>query len=147
MSELSDRLTNMGLPWPIIGAAAWVFPGLGHFLLGERLRGIIVACTLIPLFLAGVYIGGVDVVDREKDRLWFAGQVLIGPTALVVDYVRSSNKPPNHSIGRVNELGTLYSALAGVMNLLVILDVVGRTEEENTSSVEPPGGVDRRRTV
>jgi hypothetical protein len=30
------------------------------------------------------------------------------------------------ALGRVNEIGTLYCAIAGVMNLLVILDAVGR---------------------
>ncbi|QNN23020.1 hypothetical protein HED60_12325 [Planctomycetales bacterium ZRK34] len=129
------------MPVPLVAAAAWVVPGLGHVLIGEHRRGVIVGVTLLSLFIGGLLVGGVDVIDRRQDTLWFAGQALIGPLALVVDQVHSyfdadgSPAPPQAgqpmpayevSVGRVNELGTLYCTLAGVLNLLVILDVIGR---------------------
>ncbi len=45
-----------------------------------------------------------------------------------LDLLTRTDPPPVYrlSIGRVNELGTLYCTLAGVLNLLLILDVVGR---------------------
>jgi len=44
------------------------------------------------------------------------------------DFLADPDAPKayTHSIARVNELGTLYCTLAGVMNLLVLLDLVGR---------------------
>lgn len=145
-------------PWPIIAVAGWVLPGLGHALLGEGRRGLVVGGMMLILFIAGLLIGGIDVVDRERDTLWFAGQAMIGPAAFIADYAHQrldekrdrqvdaygtqhnlgqhealtqmvrTDQPLVYrtSVGRVNEIGTLYCAIAGVMNLLAILDAVGR---------------------
>ena len=147
-------------PWPLVALGGWVLPGLGHVLAGHTRRGVIVGVTLLLLFTAGLLIGGIDVVDRKNDTLWFAGQALLGPVALGADYAhrrlddardaqvagyaRGHNLSDEQalnalreegtvayrtSVGRVNELGTLYATLAGVMNLLVILDAVGKASE------------------
>lgn len=145
-----NRPARSALPeyaWPLAALLAWLLPGLGHWAVGERRRGVIVGLTLLALFTAGLIIGGIDVVDRRRDTLWFVGQALIGPVALAVDQyhthldaqagsdISDSPEPPaagrpdppyHRSLGRVNELGTLYCTLAGVLNLLAILDVVGR---------------------
>ena len=130
---------------PAAAILAWVWPGLGHISLGERRRGFLVMFGVLFLFLGGVLIGGIDTVDRKDDRLWFLAQALVGPIALVVDFANQSllkNEPKNwveryetgdpqveawlrrKGLGHVNEMGTLYSALAGLMNLVVILDAL-----------------------
>ncbi len=97
------------------------------------------------LFLGGVLIGGIDVVDRKEDRLWFWAQALCGQIALAVDFTNQTflkTWPPDGAgrsderdskaiaqlgrkgLGRVNEMGTLFCALAGLMNLVVILDAL-----------------------
>ena len=153
-----STLTARPKPWPLIALAGWLLPGLGHAVLGEGLRGLIAGVTLLLLFTAGLLIGGIDVVDRQRDTLWFAGQAMIGPAAFVADYAHRrldekrdrqvdaygtehglgdhealtqmirTGQPLAYrtSVGRVNEIGTLYCAIAGVMNLLAILDAVGR---------------------
>lgn len=164
-------------PWPLTALAAWLLPGLGHFIIGYRRRGLILGVTLLTLFGAGLLIGGVRVVDRERETLWFAGQSLIGPVAPVIDLYRRalegqlSHQVDEHadavrrelgeyadndrvllhmleesepvpayrrSLGRVNELGTLYCTLAGVLNLLVILDVIGRSSSAPIHPAPPP---------
>lgn len=142
--------------WPLAALLAWVLPGMGHWFIGERRRGVIVGGTLLAMFFGGMLVGGLDVIDYRRDRIWFAGQALIGPIAIGVNMVHAAMDPPPTvsrdretnrihreypephaptagyepkyypSIGRVNELGTLYCTLAGVLNLLAILDVVGR---------------------
>ena len=100
--------------------------------------------------------GGIDSIDNEDDPLWFYAQVLNGPLAIVINIANQSllgDLPPDvtdrflqgddevltmlqrKGLGRVNEMGTLFSALAGLMNLVVILDALqgpggGRREEE-----------------
>lgn len=142
--------------WPLTALLGWVLPGLGHWLIGERRRGVIVGITLLALFTSGLLIGSIDVVDRRHDTLWFIGQAFIGPYALAVDYYHTrldANDPPgppapgraapayHRSLGRVNELGTLYCTLAGVLNLFAILDVVGR---QNTAPIEEDDAQPRR---
>ncbi len=84
------------------------------------------------LFLGGVLIGGVDAVDRRNDPLWFVAQALCGPIAFGTDLAnqRLLSDPQvrlrRKSLSHINEFGTLYAALAGLMNLVVILDALHR---------------------
>jgi len=105
-------------------------PGLGHYLLGERSRAAILAMSIGLLWLAGLVIGGVSVCDSEKRPWWFVGQVLLAPS-LVVNYVHqrqvsdhSSHYEPSY--GHMSEQGVLYTALAGLLNLLAVMDVAYR---------------------
>lgn len=109
------------------------------------------------MVLVGVLVGGADVVDRDEDRMWFVPQALVGPVVFGVDLVNQTllktgrvgeivsfdtdernirQHPVNRykSIGRVNELGTLFVALAGLMNLCMMFDAATR----------PPGPSDER---
>lgn len=130
---------------------SWLWPGLGHISIGQRRRGLLIMFGILFLFVAGILIGGLDVVDRKRDRLWFLAQSLCGPVAFVADYANQNliGRLPDRfredrdwmmryergdeaarrqlrrvSLGRVNEIGTLYIALAGLMNLVVILDAL-----------------------
>ncbi len=138
---------------PIELIAALLIPGLGHFLGGERRRGVCISAGVLGLFFGGMLIGGIDVIDSREDRIWFFGQACVGPVAFGVDWVhqnkfkvidpktkqlRSANPdegrdargfavaggtPPNEkSINKVNDLGTLFATIAGMMNLIVVLD-------------------------
>ena len=130
---------------PTAAILAWLWPGLGHIQLGERRRGFLVMFGVLFLFVGGVLIGGIDSVDRREDRLWFLAQLLCGPIAMGVDVANQSiikRLPPDWKVryqqgdpevrrqlrhkglGHVNEMGTLYSALAGLMNLVAILDAL-----------------------
>ena len=82
------------------------------------------------LFLGGIFIGGVDVVDRRNDKLWFFAQVICGPIAFATDLLNQKFLSSDEDVIRRkstshnNEIGTLFTALAGLMNLVVILDVL-----------------------
>ena len=137
---------RIDLPYPLAAVAAWLLPGLAHWLMGERKRGLAVGAAILGLFLAGLLVGGIDVVDRRRNTLWYVGQALVGPMGVVAGEAHvylDDHAPPQmdgpgrpeagytRSIGRVNELGTLYCTLAGVLNLFAILDAVGRTDEKD----------------
>lgn len=130
--------------WNVAAAVAgWLFPGLGHFLLGQRRRGVILAISISLLWIGGLTLGGISVIDRKTHPAWFIGQMLVSPSVLVNYYhVRlraelpgepqpqtSPNQPPppyEPSFSHVHEEGTLCTALAGLLNLLAIMDVVYR---------------------
>ena len=137
---------------PAAAAAAWLVPGLGHVVLGERARGAAIGLTIGLLWLGGVLIGGICVVDRQEHPAWFIGQAMAAPS-LVADYVlrvhlKPGYRPPGEgrssyvpSFGRANEQGILYTALAGLLNLLAILDVVYR--DANHRSMRRQAAPDR----
>lgn len=125
--------------WHIVPAVAtWLVPGLGHYLLGQKARCLILAVSILGLWLAGLVIGGISVIDREQHMAWFIGQVFVSPS-IVVDgyhqYLRNRqiggpmpDDDPMYepSYGRMHEQGTLYTALAGMLNILAIMDVIYR---------------------
>ena len=117
---------------PLAGVAAWVFPGLGHIIRGEKRRGRIIMFGMLLLIVCGLLVGGVDCVDRVRDRLWFLAQSVCGPIVLAADLVNQQyvQKLPEDeryaaiALNKPNEMGTLFIALAGLMNLVVIMDAI-----------------------
>lgn len=136
---------------PICLVAAALVPGLGHFLGGEKRRGVLAGVGIIGLFVGGLLIGGIDVIDSKEDFPWFLGQACVGPASFAIDHYHQGLKvydpvlrqsrsaypgeargpdgqpipgtPPNtKSVGRVNEIGTLYTTIAGMINLIAIID-------------------------
>jgi len=100
-SDLSRRSSHRPSPGnepggvsPIAGLLAWVLPGLGHVYRGEPARGAMVAVGVLGLFVGGVLIGGLAVVDttssRFETRISFAGQVFAGPVVIATNRIHQS---------------------------------------------------------
>lgn len=143
--------------WNIPAAvAAWLFPGLGHLLAGHTKRGAILMACIGGLWTVGLLVGGISVVQSHNAdgslRPWYLGQALIAPCIAVeytLDRFRARNEgadpePGDESIpyqpayGRAAEVGTLYTALAGLLNLLAIIDIAYR-EPRSTEHLLPLG--------
>jgi hypothetical protein len=175
---------------------AWLIPGSGYFMIGQRSRGITAGIAIVALFLGGLLVGGIriadppgwgqygymtqlvqrynprsremfdfytrvdpssaeqarDPADDDRDRSigpalyhqpqaeladkpWYLGQILCGPIALLASAVSINAAhpaagssleawPSSHS--RSWEIGALYTAVAGMLNLLVIIDSAQR---------------------
>jgi drug/metabolite transporter (DMT)-like permease len=136
---MEERVFN-----PIAAVLAWLWPGAGHLFLRQKRRGRFIMFGVLFLFVGGIFIGGVDSIDRRDDRLWFLAQGLCGPVAFAVDWVNQTKvktlpKPEQYdaiAINKPNEIGTLFSAMAGLMNLIVILDAMFCVPREDTVFVE-----------
>lgn len=138
------------------GAAlsGWFVPGFGQILIGHRRRGIYAMIGVFGLFVGGLFLGGIDCVDRKEDPLWFYAQAGAGPIAFAADFANVSllktgrvgklveSPPPFMSRGAaplvstfksvtpMNEIGTLFCALSGLMNVVVIFDALKRRRLE-----------------
>ncbi len=135
---------NASPKWHFAGAiATWLIPGAGHFMLGQKGRGVIILASIGLIWVGGLFIGGVGVFDRKGHPVWFMGQMLIAPSVLVEGYHRSLQStgglPPRPddpngayqpSFGHVHEQGVLYTSLAGMLNLLAIMDVLYRDPKD-----------------
>ena len=151
---------------PLAGLVACVFPGAGHLVLGQRKRGVLAMVGVMGLFFFGLLIGGIDAIDSKENRVWFYGQMLVGPSTIVVDQIHQKNfkaydlrtgalrngypgehrvedgsraiwqpltqaqiesgmGPPNlPGLGRLNEIAMLSIVLAGMLNLIVVIDAL-----------------------
>jgi hypothetical protein len=140
---------------PVAAVLAALVPGAGHVFLGETRRGVLIGVGVLSMFLGGMLIGGIGVVDRRENFIWFLGQAMVGPLAFGVDYVHQTQfkiqtagngariaepdegrdpgtgrsvrgvaPPYERSLGRVHELGTLFATIAGMMNLICVIDAL-----------------------
>ena len=145
--------------WNLAAAVAgWCLPGLGHFLLGQSHRAVLLAVTIGSLWLGGLLIGGLSIVDHTDHPAWFLGQMLIAPSlaadwyrgqlvaeqaAAYPDVPRSELFDPQHdppfepAYGRAHEQGTLFTSMAGLLNLLAIIDVLYREQRPVAAGVRP----------
>jgi hypothetical protein len=201
---MSETQNSSASP-PLVTICAWLIPGWGYFLIGERGRALASGIAIVALFLAGILVGGIRIMDppgwgqfgymsmlvqrfnpnrqvmdstytrvdpssaeeahdpamEDGDRVagsalfnqpvselgdkpWYVGQLLCGPITLFASAISihaahplppqpgmSSTKmekwPSSHS--RSWEIGTLYTAVAGMLNLLVIIDSAYRAAQ------------------
>lgn len=112
---------------PVAGVLGYLIPGAGYVWLGESRRGGLVALGVLWLVVGGMLIGGVDVVDREEDKWWFVLQAGAGPVVWGVDRYHQGVKGATpavvtRSIGRVNEVGSLFVAMGGMINAIAVID-------------------------
>lgn len=188
MSDSSSRTP----PAPLVAFVSWLLPGAGYWLIGQRARALTVGISIIVLFVVGLLIGGVRVIevpgygdhgeplivsqrggsegdshspaleqvteaksvpsearpegwvmrihplDEIRNKPWYIAQILNGPLNLIASWgsVRASQPGSAgepftgfRSHARTNELGVLYTAVAGMLNLLAIIDVASRATQ------------------
>jgi hypothetical protein len=120
-------------PLPFFAAVlAWLLPGLGHISLGQKRRGFLIMFGILFLVLCGVLVGGIDAVYHSHDGLWFIAQVWCGPVVIGVDMLTQllivplpiSERATLVGLSHANEIGTLFIAMAGLMNFVAMLDVL-----------------------
>lgn len=120
------------------GFLAWLIPGLGHIYLGERKRGFIFLVTIAATFWSGVAIGGVrGTVQPHQHTAWFMAQVNSGGHALAAYGLHKSmgmaqGKPwPYVGHWLSIDIGIVYTAVAGLLNVLIIMDALVRADSRN----------------
>jgi hypothetical protein len=188
-----DRASK--LPAPLIAVAGWLVPGAGYWLIGERARAAIAGVTIVALFILGLLVAGVRVIEvpgydsqtgqqirmmrgrrvAYTERLayesagwaltnggllaevlskpWYVGQVLAGPLCLLSSAAsvrtaqRSFELSRSASDGAVifstrphaplEAVGVLYTAVAGMLNLLIMIDAAYRAGLPRAAQVSP----------
>ncbi len=170
---MPDSATNIKAPVTLVAIAGWLIPGAGYWLIGQRHRAMATGFAVIAIYLAGLLIGGVRVIEvpgynesgemvtvrvnrvnnpdawvmqvsplqEIKGKPWSIAQILAGPMGIASGAASvwaaqpdmsnaTENAPllPHAKITHtpVNEAGTLYTAVAGMLNLLVIIDASHR---------------------
>jgi TM2 domain-containing membrane protein YozV len=130
---------------------AWLIPGLGHFYQGRTGKGILYAVCILGLYLMGMVMGEGKIVywrwvnplnNPEKFCLYYLGQFFVGLPALPA-LIQSTlqhyhlgpilwgfmAEPPQvvlnglqRHLGKLVEIGTIYTTVAGLLNILAIYD-------------------------
>lgn len=113
----------------LYGALGWAVPGLGHFVKGERRKGVLFAATLLGCFAAGEIMSDFRAVSTEEHEIAFWAQVGMGlPTLACVYYDKhfndstDSNKPT--SVPPLLDCGIMYTCVSGLLSMVLVVDLL-----------------------
>lgn len=122
----------------VVGVLAWLVPGAGHWYLGFRGRAAVIFLAICNLFLMGLILGGIEMIDPHNpailDRMWFISQIFTGLPAVISTVLQSPDIGPG--VGRGVDIGQEYAKVAGLLNLLCILDALARSQGMVSSKLE-----------
>ena len=121
---------------------AWVFPGLGHLFLGRRGKGLVLLGCIVALFVLGVGMDSRLAVNSGLEDplalLFSLAQVGVGAPYVLARYLgfggrgrRLRVKSPSY------EYGNTFTAVAGLLNVLVILDALDTARGVRRRRSEP----------
>lgn len=140
--------TGMPAAHAVIAAVlAWAVPGLGHIYLGQRTRGLIFTVVIGVTFWGGVAIGGVKTTIQPQERqAWFMAQICTGGHALAamswskrIEDRQSYEFSPYVAYYPADDLSVVYTGVAGLLNVLVIFDVLSRSERADAPAAVKRG--------
>jgi hypothetical protein len=132
---------------PALLLVAWLIPGLGHWILGKRLRSVVFAVLIVLSFVTGVLIDGeVGTPRRGEPFSWLAAFACLGNGILYIGRllwlnglggILSSTFPygiegGGEPVAAGFSYGNTFLYTAGLMNLLTVLDVsdISRGEKD-----------------
>src|SRR5262245_23667858 len=103
--------------------AAWAIPGAGHLWLGRRTKGLVFLVSLTLLFAIGIGVGGRLFPFDFSEPL--VGLAALADLGIGVPYfvATSLGLGDGHVRAVTYEYGNTFVMAAGLLNLLVVIDV------------------------
>lgn len=106
---------------------AFLIPGAGHFILGRRARAVTFFCIVLFMFVIGLAVDGRLYTIQQGNVLTLLAT--IGSMGAGVLYFIARAMGPFGDITSITfEYGTAFILTAGLMNLLLVLDVYDISE-------------------
>ena len=105
-----------------VGLAGWLVPGAGHLILKEKARAAIIFTAILLTFAIGLYLGSIAVVNPATGKLAYTAQIMNSPMVAMIGRI---TKHGQYTVfGKPNEIGQIYTSIAGLLNLLCIVNAV-----------------------
>ncbi len=123
---------------PIALLATVLIPGSGHFLLGRRVKGIVYAVALLGLIAVGLDLGdNCNFTDQANERhpVMYVVQFCGGGPAALAYATRPKIYPAGaFSNPKLFETAVLFTCIAGLLNLLLLIDLAGTPARDRLKS-------------
>ncbi len=144
-ARVPKHMRSTGQRPGLLVLAAFVLPGLGHWLQGRRLRAALVFATVVGFVVLGTLLAEGANLDRERHFYYWSGQFLSGLPAWILEAFHG------HALVRSEipyaDAGLAFAAVGGLLNVLAWLDVFGFAERAGLESLEPVGPAAPARVV
>ena len=117
--KAAERTASMAAIAPI---AAWLLPGLGHFIQRRWIRGLLLMAAIFTMFFVGLGMQGKVYSFNTGDLLDILG--FIGDLGAGTLYFAA--RIMNWGIGNIHravaDYGTKYIVVAGLLNIVAMVD-------------------------
>ncbi|RLE18544.1 MAG: hypothetical protein DRJ14_03395 [Acidobacteria bacterium] len=119
---------------------AWLFPGLGHYILGQKRRAYVLGGVILFMYVYGIFLHGQVYTPGDQNVLFQWGALVelgLGPL-----YVALALTPFSSGVVKsfTFEFGTSFLITAALLNYFAIIDVLdvmrGRHEVEEGIPVD-----------
>jgi len=114
---------SLPLPLPALLIAAWLVPGLGHLLLRRRVRAAVFAAVIVVAFVVGLVLDGELITPKPGDPLSALAFIAILGNGALFFGARLLGLGVGVVTSPAFEYGKTFLLTAGMMNLLLLLDV------------------------
>lgn len=119
--------------------AGWLVPGAGHALLGRWGKGLFFFAILAAAYLAGLWIVGFRPVSLEENPFYFVGQYGSGATLMLAKAMGPDKSFPRDGVPvSWYDPGLLYVCVAGLLNLVVVFNLLDVRRPSRAPAVAPP---------
>ncbi len=155
---------------------AWMVPGLGHLYQGRTAKGVLYGVSILSLFLVGLAMGDWKIIywrwvnpmaNTEAFCFNYLGQFWAGLVALPA-LIQATLQHYGHapipggfmaepdqkilnglypSLGKFVEIGTLYTTVAGLLNILAMYDAFEGPAHVDDDQAAPAGDPQSRTKV
>jgi len=113
----------------------WIVPGLGHWIAGLRTKALVYFFVITLTFVAGVALAQGRNLDYQRDWLYFLAYGWnAGATAL--GWLLTRHLEVDHVIPTL-QVGYLYSAVAGLLNVVAVMDFVACCADRKSHGEAP----------
>lgn len=113
----------------------WLLPGLGHWHAGLKRQGAFLTLLIGGAFAFGLFLSDCEAVSRDLHPIAFWAQVGVGGATIPLvnidpakgkvlenrDTIEKRELVPRH-----NDTGVLFCSIAGLLNVLALVDLVDR---------------------
>jgi len=106
----------------IVLVAGWLFPGVGHLVMGKWIRGLLLLVSICAMFAIGIALHGeVHTFNTGEplDMLGFVADLGTGVLYLVARLVGWGQAPV---LTAVADYGTKFIEVAGMLNVVAAID-------------------------
>ena len=118
----AEQVRSPGITY-LLCAAAWALPGAGHLWLGRRRKGLVFLVTLPLMFACGLWLEGrLFPFEPSQPLVALAAFADVG-IGIPYFLAKAMGQGAGRAIAPAFEYGNAFLIVAGLLNMLVVLDV------------------------
>lgn len=111
----------------LVTFCGWVFPGGGHLVIREKRKAILFFAIVVITFNIGFALAAFRAPSWSLHPFHFLGQCGCG-LVLLVSWISRINPSPEYFAAVYDstnfEIGTLYIAASGLLNLIILINAI-----------------------